>query len=152
MTTHPSPTFRRQNGDMIPKVLLRAMLALALSALAITTYAVLTDRPTVGQPQPAAVLTERTLILQGGGAKAVKVLTPDGTVVADLDHGGFVAVVQNGLQTARGRHGIDPALPVRLVSYANGRLALEDPLTGWSVQLHAFGSDNKAAFERLLTE
>jgi putative photosynthetic complex assembly protein len=41
-------------------------------------------------------------------------------------------------------------LPVRLVSFANGRLSLEDPETGWSVELYGFGSDNEAAFQRLL--
>jgi putative photosynthetic complex assembly protein len=41
---------------------------------------------------------------------------------------------------------------VRIVEYTNGRLAAEDPLTGWSVELYAFGADNKAAFERLLDQ
>jgi len=39
---------------------------------------------------------------------------------------------------------------VRLVAYDNGRLTLHDDRTGWSVELHAFGDANKAAFERLL--
>jgi hypothetical protein len=31
-------------------------------------------------------------------------------------------------------------------------LAVEDPDTGWSVELYAFGGENKAAFERLLDQ
>ena len=71
-------------------------------------------------------------------------------MLADLAHGGFITVIQNGLQTERRKHGIDPALPVRLVRYDNNRLTILDPATGWSVELHIFGADNKAAFERLL--
>jgi len=137
--------------EMIPKALVRAMFGLALATLAIVSVAVWTDRAPTGQPKPADIRAQMDLVLIGGGAKAVKVATPDGTVLADLDHGGFVTVIQNGLQTARRRHGIDPTLPVQLVDYANGRLAIHDPVTGWSVELHAFGNDNEAAFRRLMS-
>jgi putative photosynthetic complex assembly protein len=43
-------------------------------------------------------------------------------------------------------------LPVRIVEYANGRLTVVDDHTGWSAELGAFGSDNKAAFERLMSQ
>ena len=138
--------------EMIPRVLIRAMFALALATLAIVGYARLTERPTVGQPAAAEPLRERTLALVGGDAQAVRILDENGVLLADLAHGGFITVVQNGLMTMRRRHGIDPALPVRLVEYANGRTAIEDPLTGWSVELYAFGSDNLAAFKRLLDD
>jgi putative photosynthetic complex assembly protein len=136
--------------DTIPRGLLRGMLALVLVSLALVTYGVATGRPLEGVPEPAAVVAERGIRLIGGDAQAVRVLAADGTPIADLAHGGFVTVVQNGLMTQRRRHGIDPALPVRLVRYANGRFAVEDPLTGWSVELYAFGADNEAAFARLL--
>lgn len=144
------PALRHRDREMIPPVLLRAMLALVLASLAITTFAVVTGRDTVGRPAPAAVTAERTIRLVGGDAQAVTVTDAGGTVIADLAHGGFVTVVQNGLMTTRRRHGIDPAAPVHLRAYANGRLAIEDPLTGWSVELYAFGADNRAAFARLL--
>lgn len=145
-----SPALRSRDKELVPRLLLRAMLALALSALAITTFAVVTDRELSAQPQPAEVLRERWLILEGHDAQAVTVRRPDGAVLVDLAHGGFVTVIQNGLATERRKHEVDPLRPVRLVEYANGRLAVEDPDTGWSVELHAFGSDNEAAFERLL--
>lgn len=137
--------------EMIPMALIRAMFGLALASVAIVAFAVWTGREPVGQPKPAEVVARMDLVLIGGGAKAVTVARPDGTVLADLDHGGFITVIQNGLQTARRRHGIDPALPVELVDYANGRLAIHDPVTGWSVELHAFGGDNEAAFRRLMS-
>ncbi len=150
MDTKANDSMRHPDKQMIPTALLRGMLALVLVALALTTYAAVTDRPKEGRPEAAAVVKEKALILQGGGAQAVKVLAEDGRLLLDLPHGGFVTVVQNAMETQRLRHGVDKLLPVRLVSYANGRLTLEDPETGWSVELYGFGSDNEAAFQRLL--
>ena len=150
MTQNPSPTFKNRDREMVPRTLLWAMFALAMSALAITTFAVLTGRPPEAQPQASSVLRERWIVLEGHGAKAVTVRDAGGAVLADMAHGGFVTVIQNGLETERKKHAVDPLKPVRIVEYQNGRLAIEDPDTGWSVELYAFGSDNKAAFERLL--
>jgi putative photosynthetic complex assembly protein len=138
--------------EMIPKTLLRLMLGLALATVAIVAYAVGTDRPLEGQPAASTEVASRTISLIGRDAKAVTVLAEDGSVLADLDHGGFVTVIQNGLATQRKRDGVDPTRPVRLVEYANGRFAIVDPDTGFSVELYAFGSDNEAAFRALLTK
>lgn len=146
-------TFSTRQDQMIPKGLLIGMALLALLSLGLASFAVLTDRPKEGTPAASdTVLRERSLILQGHDAQAVTVLDADGTLLADLPHGGFVTVVQNALFTARRRHGVDQALPVRLVEYGNHRLVLEDPATGQSFELYAFGSDNKAAFERLFAK
>ena len=150
MTHSPSPTFKNRDKEMVPRVLLRAMFGLAMASLAITTFAVVTGREPVAQPQVADVLRERWIVLQGHDAQAVTVRNTDGSVLLDLPHGGFVTVVQSGLVTERRKHKVDPLLPVRIVEYANGRLVAEDPETGWSIELYAFGQDNKAAFERLL--
>jgi putative photosynthetic complex assembly protein len=147
---HPAQPVSSADRDTIPKGLLRGMAALVAVALMLTTYAVVTDRPHEGIPAPAAVTAERMIILKGGDAQSVSVLNPDGTLLVDLPHGGFVTVVQSSLAFSRSRHDIDPTLPVRLVEYANGRLAIEDPSIGWSVELYAFGSDNEAAFRKLL--
>lgn len=156
MTDRPNlvhePGYRSRDTELVPRILLRGMLALALSTLAITTFAVVTGREPVAQPQPAEVVRDRWLVLEGHDAQAVTVRTADGDILVDLPHGGFVTVVQSGLATERKKHGVDPLLPVRIVEYANGRLVAEDPQTGWSAELYAFGGDNKAAFERLLDQ
>jgi putative photosynthetic complex assembly protein len=141
-----------QSREKIPTGLLLAMAALALSSLIVASYAVLTGQPKTGVPEPAAIVTERPIVLEGHGAKSVTVREPDGTVILDLSHGGFVAVVENALSRTRQVRGVGPDLPVRLVRYANGRLSLIDPASGWSVELGAFGDDNRAAFERLLPQ
>ena len=138
--------------DMIPKPLLWAMLALVLASLMVVTFAVVTDRTHVGVPKAADIVTERSIILKGGGAQAVTVLDVDGSVLMDLPHGGFITVIQNAMERARLTAGVDKMLPLRIVEYANGRLSAVDDYSGWSAELGAFGSDNRAAFERLMSQ
>jgi putative photosynthetic complex assembly protein len=148
MTTQNTTTER----DMIPKGLLIGMVCLVATALALVSFASFTDRPLEGVPAASTMVRERFLILEGKSAQAVTVKTPDGQVLVDLPHGGFVTVIQSGMATQRHKHGITENTPVRLVEYANHRLVLEDPATGWSAELYAFGSENKAAFERLFDQ
>jgi putative photosynthetic complex assembly protein len=138
--------------DMIPKHLLLAMLALVLASLTVVTFAVVTDRTHVGVPKAADIVTERSIILKGGGAQAVTVLDVDGAVMMDLPHGGFITVIQNAMERARLTAGVDKMLPLSIVEYANGRLTAVDDYSGWSAELGAFGSDNRAAFERLMSQ
>ena len=138
--------------EMIPVQLLRAMLALVIASLVLVSYSVLTGRAHVGTPEAARIVAERDIVLKGGGAQSVTVLSPDGSVLMDLPHGGFITVIQNGLERARHVAGLDPTLPVRIVRYANGRLTVLDDATGWSAELGAFGSDNRASFERLMAQ
>jgi putative photosynthetic complex assembly protein len=137
---------------MIPTNLLLAMLALVLASVILTGYSALTGRDQVGVPKPAEILAERSIILQGGGAQAVTVLAADGSLLMDLPHGGFITVIQNGLERARLTAGVDKLLPVRIVKYANGRLTVVDDHSGWTAELGAFGNDNRAAFERLMSQ
>ncbi|MCC5954697.1 MAG: photosynthetic complex assembly protein [Natronohydrobacter sp.] len=147
----PSPNFKRtDNNDMIPIGLVRAMFALPVAALLLVSYASLTDRPQVAVPQAAPVVESWTISLVGNDAQSVTVLDAEGNLIADMAHGGFVTVIQNGLMTMRRRHGIDPTLPIDIVRFENGRLAAIDPLTDYRVELTQFGRDNQAAFERLL--
>jgi putative photosynthetic complex assembly protein len=152
MTARDEPAFRNPERDMIPKGLLRGMIALVIVTVALVSYASYTHRPLEGVPEASTMVRERMLILEGLSAQAVTVKTPDGKLLVDLPHGGFVTVIQSGVATERRRQHITGNPPVRLVEYANHRLVLEDPATGWSAELYAFGSDNKAAFVRLFDE
>jgi putative photosynthetic complex assembly protein len=147
LADRPSP-----EREMIPRALLWAMLALALSALLITAFSVLTDRPRTGTPLAGTVVAERELILEGRSAQAVTVYSADGTLIADMDHGGFVTVIQNAIQRARTVARVEGNPPIKIVQYDNGRLVAEDPASGASIELYAFGNDNKAAVERLLDQ
>ena len=149
MTNLPA---RSADREMIPRVLLRGMLALVLAVLALTAVAVLGDRPHVGVPKAAAPVAERLIVLEGRGAQAVAVRDAEGRLLMEMDHGGFVTVIQNGLDRVRLVARTPGNPPIRLVEYDNGRLVAEDPATGWSAELHAFGDDNRAAFARLLED
>ncbi len=145
----PVPS-KRNRGDMIPAPMIRAMLFIVCTALAIVGASVLGGWDKAAVPPVSEILQERSLILEGGPAQSVKVREPDGTIILDLDHGSFITVIQSGLARARLTRNVEATLPVRLVSYANGRLAIHDDITGWSVELGAFGQDNRAAFAALL--
>lgn len=149
-TRHEIRLRNPEDRDMIPGYVVKTMFALALIALAMVAYARVHDTPVVAVPPAAELVESREIVLIGGGAQAVRVETPDGRLLADMDHGGFVTVIQNGLQRERMKHKLSPTLPIRIALYANGRLAAEDPETGWSVELGNFGQDNRAAFERLM--
>lgn len=152
MPAHPNPTMRSSDPNMIPAILLKAMLLLVLASLAVVVFSVVTGQDRAGVPKPAEIIAQRTIILQGGGAQAVTVLDETGKVLMDLPHGGFITVIQNANERARRVKGVDKLLPLRIVEYANGRLTAHDDYTGWSAELGAFGGDNRAAFERLMAQ
>lgn len=147
LADRPSP-----EREMIPRALLWAMLALALSALAITTFSVVTNRPHTGTPVAGKITAQREIILEGKSAQAVTLYDAQGTLIADLPHGGFITVIQNAIQRARTVARVEGNPPIRIVQYDNGRLVAEDPASGASIELYAFGNDNKAAVERLLDQ
>lgn len=147
-------TRRSDNGDKIPPVLLRGMFALVLLSLLLVSYARITGRPPAAMPDDSvAVVAERLIVIEGQATSgAARVMAPDGTVIADFapDEGGFVAGIARVLDRERGKTGADPAAPVRLVRFADGRLSLRDDATGWRAELIGFGSNNAAVFARLL--
>jgi len=78
----------------------------------------------------------------------------DGREIARLAVGedGFIRSVMRGLARERRAQGLGQQTPFRLTSWTHGFVSLEDPTTGRLVELTAFGSDNVAAFARLLGE
>lgn len=106
-----------------------------------------------GEP-PAAAVTERALHFEDrpGGVVAV-VDAQSGEVLERAAPGedGFLRATVRGLAQQRLREGSGPGVPFTLSGRADGRLLLEDPVTGRRVDLTAFGPTNAAVFARLLT-
>ncbi len=134
-----------------PRSMLLGAAALIGAALIATTAARLTGVGTThvqaGQPVESRLLTFKKT--DSGGIKVISAET--GIEIADLPakKDGFVGVLLQGFGGGRMRAGVDVDAPYRLVRYAGGRAGLDDPETGRSVMLDAFGPDNFQAFNRL---
>jgi putative photosynthetic complex assembly protein len=143
----------KRDKEMIPRMLLRAMLLMVVCAVALVVFARLTDRPLVAAPpQGIPMVTERIIVLSGDMAGRALVTDMDGRVIADLpgDQGGFVAGIWRVTQRERMLRGLPDTLPLRLVLYEDSRLVVYDDFTGWRAQLIGFGIDNYRTFYRLL--
>jgi putative photosynthetic complex assembly protein len=64
---------------------------------------------------------------------------------------GFLRAALRGLARDRKRDGGSGEAPFRLMALTDGRLTLQDMVTGDRVELEAFGRVNETAFARLLT-
>jgi len=141
-----------RDREMIPTLLLRAMAVLVLICFCVAAYASFTDRPLEAMPPDLPIIKERALVIDASMSGAVTVSTPEGQMIADLapEQGGFIAGVGRVLERERGKLGLEGTLPIRLIQYENGRLALRDDHTAWRAELQGFGQSNEAAFHALL--
>ncbi len=144
--------FRSPSSELVPLPLVRALVALVAISLAITSWAVWTDRPLEATPPASPVVAERVLYITGDMAGAARVTDASGALVADLtpEDGGFVSGVWRVLQRERTNARVPLDGPVHLIGTENGRVAILDPSTGWRADLMGFGRDNAAAFAKLL--
>ncbi len=143
----------RRDKEMVPRILLRAMLAMVLCAVALVVFARVTDRPLVAAPPVGVpVVAERIIVLSGDMAGRALVTEMDGRVIADLpgDKGGFVAGIWRVVQRERMLRKLPDDLPLRLVLYEDSRLVIYDDFTEWRAQLIGFGIDNYRTFYNLL--
>ena len=147
-----APRRLREDHDIIPKRIIVALCSFALAVLLIVSFAVMTDRPLVGQPKVAPVVAERALIITKTDNAVRVVDADDGTVVMDASNGGFVSVVTDGLERARLVHRIAGNPPVSLTLYENSRLSLHDPATDWRAEISSFGTGNAAVWIELLKQ
>lgn len=141
---------QKRDKELIPRRLVIAMFSLALASVLLVAFAVLTDRPLVGQPKLAPVVAKRDLIIESNG-NAIRV-TDAATrqTVLNLTNGGFISVVNDGLERARLVNRLQGNPPVTLTLYENGRLSLTDPATGWSTEISSFGPGNVGVWMNLL--
>ncbi len=141
-----------KEDELVPKVLVRAVMALLLSILALVTIATLTDRPLESTPAESAILSERAIYLSSEATGAARVLDSNGTLLADFsaDKGGFVAGIDRVVIRERAKSGADMTAPVLLRLREGNRLSIYDPETNWSAELMGFGATNLRTFARLL--
>lgn len=152
--TTQAPAFRAAEANRVPRMMVRAILALILATLALVTWSVMTRQPLESQPPISPLKTQRLLVLDSDMSGAVQVSDPAGFVLADLapEQGGFIAGVHRVILHERGKARLPAEGPVLLQAYENGRMAIIDPTTGWSADLMGFGADNASAFAKLLAK
>jgi putative photosynthetic complex assembly protein len=64
--------------------------------------------------------------------------------------GGFVRASVRSLVHQRRIRGQGPQVAFDLIRWSDGSLTLSDPVTGYTVEVSAFGPFNRAVFERML--
>jgi putative photosynthetic complex assembly protein len=147
-------TARTRPDDRIPRLFLRAILAMVLVSLAIASYARLTGMQPIATPpdDSTPAVAERMIQIKGNLDASATVWTPGGELVAEFGpmEAGFISGVHRALARERMLAKVEGNPPVRLVRYADGRLGLRDPATGWRVELIGFGDTNRDAFAALL--
>ncbi len=150
---HP-PMRHPRDKELVPRIMMRMVLVLILSVLAIVSYARLTDRPLIATPPEAETVFSRDVLLSGDMSGTATIRETDGTLIADLtpDEGGFISGVWRVIQRERTKHRVALDGPVTLIRKDNGRVSIHDPSTGWSADLMGFGADNARAFMRLLAQ
>jgi len=134
------------------RVLLGAATLLAV-ALAATAASRLTGIGTTPNPT-SAEMEHRLLHFEDRPDGGVAVYARDETAPVEiLEPGtnGFVRSVLRGLARERRARGVGSEPPFRLTRWADGRLTLDDPATGRTIELAAFGPTNAGAFAPLLT-
>jgi len=138
----------------VPRPLLLGMGALLALLIAAAGLARWTGVGTTSSPEGTPV--ERVVLRfddRPDGAVVVRAGPADGSPVDVLEpgHHGFVRSVLRGLVRARRARGIDDGPPFQLTRWADGRLSLDDPATGRTIELGAFGPANAQAFAALWT-
>jgi putative photosynthetic complex assembly protein len=107
----------------------------------------------VAQPTGKAV-AERELHFadrQDGGVTVTDAAAGDRVVeVIKPETGYFLRATLRGLAQQRKRQDDGPSTPFRLTGWNDGRLTLDDPVTGRRVDLEAFGETNEQIFAKLL--
>lgn len=147
--------------DTVPTPALVSAAALVVFALALTATVRLgwLDRAAVPAVERAeaeiAAVAQRSLhfadmpdgsVEISDAASGVRVAT----IAAGGEQGGFIRGVLRGLARGRRMNGIGHEPAFTLTRWQDGSLSLRDDATGQTIELGAFGADNRAAFAALL--
>ncbi len=140
---------QRMGGPVrnIPAIGIAAILALSLATAIVVPLSGERARGPEGEH-----LLSRELRFQDMPDGGVEVTSGQGARVTVLEPGSnaFVRGALRALVRERRRDELGPEVPFRLTVWEDGRLTLDDPLTGESVDLRAFGRTNAEAFARIL--
>ena len=143
---------KHRDRDMVPRFMVVAMFSLMAATLALVAFAQLADVPQRGVVNATPVVNQMTVQFVSSREGVSTVYDMDGNAIAGSgdDMMGFIGVIGIVLKRERLVAGLPNDAPVTIIERQNGTYAIEDPLTGWSVELIGYGADNVAAFANLL--
>lgn len=143
---------KARDREMVPRLLVQAMFALMLGALALVSYARITDTPLTGVREAAPIVADRSVTFGGDRTIGITLHDTGGTqIAASTDpRAGFIDVVWVAVMRERKVQGAPLAAPIRIVRRDGGRVDIIDDTTGWSLPLIGYGQDNVAAFATLI--
>ncbi len=130
----------------LPAVLVVAAVATAFGLVALGPNAVGGRTP----PPSAPVVAERLLTFADMPDHGVAVMDHGQTIATFEGEQGFIRGILRGLNRGRKMNDVPPGTPFRLSAYADGRLVLQDPATGTSLEMAAYGATNEGVFANLL--
>jgi putative photosynthetic complex assembly protein len=121
------------------------MFGLAMLVLIGVTVARMTGFEPLNAPVGGDVTAARSIDVRDGTNGALILEFPDTTA-------GFMLGAHRAYMFERKRTGgvVDMEAPVEVVRWADGRMSLIDPETGWRAELHNFGVTSQANFARVL--
>jgi len=137
--------------DGVPVGILLAAAAMISFAIALTlfSHASGVGRVEMQDGAPYQVL-QLAFDDQPNGAVNVRDAARDDVIfVVEPGKGGFLRAALRTMAQARMRADIGPQTPFRLTRWTDGTVSLDDPTTGRSIGLDAFGADNAGAFAQL---
>lgn len=146
-----------KDRELIPRILVRAVITLCLSVLAIVSYARLTDRPLVATPpslEETPIVHEMVIQIYSQPDGAVWITDVDGTELLNLGpgEGGYAASIYRVLDRQRGARGVAASDPIRLARHSDGRVSLIDDLSDVRIEFIGAGAAQVAQFSGLLEE
>jgi len=143
-----------QPEAQVPRSALIGAASLIAAVLLLVGFARVSGVGTTENPTSEPV-GKQAIYFEDGADGSVTVLAPErDRVIAVLPPGtnGFIRSVVRGLARERRLRGLGPEGSFELSRWTDGRLSLDDPVTGRTVELGAFGPTNARAFARLLVE
>lgn len=136
----------------IPRLLLRAVMGLILFSIVAVLVGRTAEVGLVMTP-PSTPAEEIRLAFDpvAGGDLVVRDADTGRTVaILPAEGDGFIRGVLRGLDRGRAKTRTSGEPVFVLTRWKDGRLSISDPLSGERFDLNSFGSDNLAAFARLL--
>ena len=148
---HPPDAAERER---LQRRALWLMFGMAMLTLVAVSFYRFSGAEPVAQPPNPPIAAERTIVLERPD-RSGPVYVRDaatGALLATSSEGknGFIDTIGRVVDRQRMLDGTSPDAPLRVVRFDSGRISLIDAESGWRIEISGHGSDNVAAFDRLI--